>query len=288
MTVEEAYKITRDQLQNIYESREAAHITDMLFENICGLSRTQRIMQQKSRILLAEEEQKLFSYNENLLAHKPIQYVLHEAWFAGKKFYVDENVLIPRPETEELCEWIFTTHHSFKTKNISILDVGTGSGCIAITLKNKFPNADVYAVDISAGALEVASKNAAAHNASINFCEMNFLDRNKWNALPQFDIIVSNPPYIKQSEAEAMQKNVLDHEPHTALFVKDDDAFIFYREISLFAQTHLRAGGSLYFEINEMHGDDIKQITGRLGFINTEIKKDIYGKSRMIRGNAQK
>ena len=284
MVVEEAYRKAREQLQDIYGTREAAQLTDMLIENICGLTRTQRIIQQKNINLSPVQQQTLLSYLQELLAHRPVQYVLHEAWFADKKFYVDENVLIPRPETEELCEWIISDYNSFKTKSSPvILDVGTGSGCIAITLKNKIPSAEIFAADISPGALQVAEKNASAQNAHIHFCEMNFLDRNEWSRLPQFDIIVSNPPYIKKSEAAAMQENVLSYEPHTALFVENDDACIFYSEIALFAAEHLYAGGRLYFEINEAHAGDVRELLQSQSLDNIELRQDMYGKNRMMR-----
>ena len=195
-----------------------------------------------AQFVVNAQTEKIKRLTQELLTHKPIQYVLNEVWFAGIKFYVDENVLIPRPETEELCEWIVVNEKSkvkskkskIKPQTSLILDIGTGSGCIAVTLKKKMRDAEISALDVSEKALHVAEKNASSNNTEIQFYCLNILNEDEWKSLPHFDIIVSNPPYVKESEAAAMQKNVLKYEPHTALFVNDDDAFIFYNKIFFF------------------------------------------------------
>ena len=264
MSLEEAYRHLLYNLQTVYDKRETANIANMLIESITGLTRIDRIVQKDLQITI-EQAGKINECTTELLLQKPIQYVLNEAWFAGIKFYVDENVLIPRPETEELCEWIISIQNSkfiphIAGQNSKILDIGTGSGCIAVTLKKKMRDAEIFALDVSEKALHVAEKNASLNNTEIQFYCLNILNEDEWKSLPYFDIIVSNPPYVKESEAAAMQKNVLKYEPHTALFVNDDDAFIFYNKITAFAQHYLKESGELYFEINESHSIEVNGI----------------------------
>ena len=291
MSLNEVNKMLAEQLKTIYDEREAMNIADMLIENITGLSRIDRMVQKDLQLSNAQTE-KIKRLTQELLTHKPIQYVLNEAWFAGIKFYVDENVLIPRPETEELCEWIVVNEKSkvkskkskIKPQTSLILDIGTGSGCIAVTLKKKMRDAEIFALDVSEKALHVAEKNASLNNTEIQFYCLNIFNEDEWKSLPYFDIIVSNPPYVKESEAAAMQKNVLKYEPHTALFVNDDDAFIFYNKITAFAQHYLKESGELYFEINESHSIEVNGIMKNYGFAKIELRKDMQGKYRMIRG----
>jgi release factor glutamine methyltransferase len=204
-------------------------------------------------------------------------------WFAGMKLYVDENVLIPRPETEELVEWIVKTVASRKSQVASILDIGTGSGCIPVALKKKLLSVEVHALDISEEALNVAKRNAAIQQTEINFHLLNILDRNLWKQLPKFDIIVSNPPYVTQGEASSMQKNVLQYEPHLALFVDDEDAMKFYKAIAEFGLKHLNENGQLFFEINEMMSKQICDLLNQYRYLNIELKKDLQNKDRMIK-----
>jgi len=293
MTIHEAYRQLRNQLENIYEGREAIRIAELVIESISGFTRIERIIS-KDKTLTDIQQNILEDYTTALLNHTPVQYVLHEVWFAGMKFFVDENVLIPRPETEELVEWIAETVNSEWSmvngesldgiKKISLIDIGTGSGCIPIALKKKFAEADVYGIDVSERALNVARRNALYNNADVHFENMNILDKSAWQALPSFDIIVSNPPYITQSEANEMQNNVLMHEPHIALFVPDNDPLLFYKNIAEFALLYLRQNGLLFFEINEAFGKELMQMLTVKGFIKTEIKKDLQGKERMISG----
>ncbi|HEY6978004.1 MAG TPA: peptide chain release factor N(5)-glutamine methyltransferase [Chitinophagaceae bacterium] len=292
MTIPKAYQQLLFQLYEMYDEREAANIADMVIEHITGLKKIDRIINRQ--LPLTEEQiQLLNDYTFQLLQHKPVQYVLREAWFGGLKLYVDENVLIPRPETEELAEWIikdvpglqFSLSGSFTAHSASpaILDIGTGSGCIAVTLKKKLPIAEIHAVDISESALNIAKQNAAAQKTEIKFHFLNILNTNEWNKLPAFDIIVSNPPYVKRSEASTMQKNVLQHEPHIALFVPDEDPLLFYRTVAAFGLQHLKAHGKLFFEINETSGKEVQDLLSQYGYENIEIKKDLQGKDRMIK-----
>ncbi len=216
------------------------------------------------------------------MQHQPVQYVLHEAWFYGMKLYVDEHVLIPRPETEELVEWMLKDAETNK-QPINILDIGTGSGCIPIALKKNMPAAEVWAVDISNEALLVAQRNADTQQTSITFQQADILNKPYPSVLPTFDVIVSNPPYIPLSDKTAMHPNVLQHEPHLALFVANEDPFLFYNAIVDFAQSHLNPGGSLYFEIHEAMGEQVKQLLTQKGFINAQVKKDMQGKDRMVK-----
>jgi release factor glutamine methyltransferase len=193
------------------------------------------------------------------------------------KLYVDKNVLIPRPETEELVQWIVDRNKVLKP-DLQVLDIGTGSGCIAIALKRKLPSATVYACDVSGAALNVAAKNAAALGAPINFIEADILDKATWTNFPEFDIIVSNPPYIPRNEQSEMSKNVVAHEPHLALFVDNEDPLVFYRAIKAFAEKKLSSEGELFFEIHEDLADQTAQL-----FQRSELRKDMQGKNRMLR-----
>jgi release factor glutamine methyltransferase len=216
--------------------------------------------------------------------------VLNETWFAGMKLYVDEAVLIPRPETEELVEWIVSEvrnekNSKVKSQNLKfkILDVGTGSGCISLALKRYLPEAEVTAVDVSEDALIVAKKNAIAYDLKINFLQLDFLNKEQWKAFEKYDIIVSNPPYIKKSEEFTMRDNVLNYEPQIALFVPDDDALIFYKALAEFAQLHLKKTGSLFVEINEALGIQVVELFKENNFNKVVLKKDLQGKDRMVK-----
>ena len=217
----------------------------------------------------------------------PIQYLLGKTHFYGLDFEVNENVLIPRPETEELVEWIINENSKVdRTKKIKILDIGTGSGCIAISLAKNIPNAEVYAIDVSRKAIETAKKNAANNKVEVNFILQNILETEVLKC--NFDIIVSNPPYVRNLEKEEIKKNVLDYEPHLALFVEDNDALIFYRKIADLAQKNLLENGQLYFEINQYLGKETKDLLEEMNFKNIELRKDIYDNDRMIFGKVSK
>ena len=212
----------------------------------------------------------------------PIQYLLGTTEFFGLPFTVNENVLIPRPETEELVDWIIKEEKKIEgQKAIKILDIGTGSGCIAISLAKNIPNSRVFAIDVSAKALEVARKNAEINSVSITFLEKNILETD--DLLEQFDIIVSNPPYVRNLEKQEIKKNVLDNEPHLALFVEDFDALVFYRKITSLAMKNLNQDGQLFFEINQYLGSEMIALLQENGFESVELRKDIYGNDRMTR-----
>ncbi len=287
MTIQGAYKQLLAALYEIYDAREAANITDWVIENVTGQSRINRILFKDLQINLQHQE-RLQNISLELLANKPVQYILNEVWFAGIKLYVDERVLIPRPETEELVDWIANDIKKLAGEaqsGIALLDVGTGSGCIPIALKKQLPAIAVSALDVSTEALEVAKKNAGGQQTDISFFEGDFLDSITWHQLQNFDIIVSNPPYIKQQEAVDMAKNVLDYEPAIALFVTDEDALVFYKAIALFAQQHLYESGSVYVEINEALGEQVMKIFTTQDFAKIEMRKDLQGKDRMIKAS---
>ena len=283
MTIQLAQQQTLVQLKMLYDEREAANITDWVMEHITGKKKTDRLMD-KQQILPAPQIVKLDSILQELATYKPIQYVLGEAWFAGMKFYVNEHTLIPRPETEELVDWIREESQKILDAGYSILDIGTGSGCIPIALKKKLPLLSVTSIDVSKDALEVAQQNANTLQADISFLNIDFLDESNWNQLPVVDIIVSNPPYIKQSEQDSMAKNVLDFEPAIALFVPDEDALLFYRKIAVFGKKHLSKQGCIFLEINETLGKDVVELYENAGYI-VELKKDLQGKDRMVKVN---
>lgn len=216
-----------------------------------------------------------------LKKEKPIQYILEETVFFSLSFKVNEHTLIPRPETEELVDFIIKQAN--KKNEISILDIGTGSGCIAISLAKNLPNAKVYALDISEKALKMAKQNAKLNNVKVDFFQVDILNSSNLNHV-KFDIIVSNPPYVRELEKQFMKPNVLDNEPHLALFVKDDNPLLFYKAITEFAVNNLSKNGLLFFEINEYLGTDMIDLLYHKNFSNIELKQDIFKKVRMIKG----
>lgn len=280
MTVQEATYFVLNQLRTIYDDSEASSITDWIMENVTGSKKTERMLY-KNAALTANEETLVKSYVERLLQHEPVQYVLNESWFCGFKFYVDKNVLIPRPETVELVEWIIDNCKSIHNE-LKILDIGTGSGCIPISLKRKLRKAEIWSCDVSEEALLVAKRNATTLGADVKFLQLDFLNKEQWKQLPSFDIIVSNPPYIPKKDAAQMSPNVLQYEPSTALFVPDNDSLIFYKAIAEFGKKHLNKGGTIYMEIHEDLGEATTKILQVNGY-TTELKKDMQGKERMIK-----
>lgn len=282
MTTGQIYNDFRNKLKTIYDDREAENICDWLFENVTGLKKWERRQNQNSEFAETDSE-KIKTYLEELLKHKPVQYVLHEAWFYKRKFYVNENVLIPRPETEELVEWIVSDFKKEKySKPIKIIDIGTGSGCIPVSLKKELPESSIAAIDVSDKALSVAKINAEELHAIINFFQIDFLNENEWKMLSQYDIIVSNPPYIPLNEKEILAKSVTDFEPGIALFVKNNDPFIFYKKIAGFAKSNLKESGKIYVEVHDEYAKEVGSIFESAGFL-VEIKNDIYGKQRMVK-----
>lgn len=281
MTLQEASNRLLFQLYHWYEKNEAANIADLVMEHITGWRRIDRIVNRTVR-LSAPQQEMLERYTEQLSILKPVQYVLNEAWFYDMKFYVDERVLIPRQETEELVQWILD---DFPQKNsaITLIDIGTGSGCIPITIKKTRPAVTVSACDISSEALQVAALNAALHQTDLQLLQLDFLNESEWSMLPSPDVLVSNPPYIGLHEKEEMHANVVMHEPHSALFVPDEDALVFYRSIAAFGKMKLKPQGRVYVEVNERLARQTAVLFHEAGYSDVEIRKDMQGKERMVR-----
>lgn len=284
MTIEEARKDVTNQIMSVYDKSEADNITEIVMEHITRWSRPERILNKDIPISVPQQNT-LSQIIQRLLIHEPIQYIINEVCFAGMIFYVDRNVLIPRPETEELIEWVVADNKSAESGK-KIIDIGSGSGCIAITLKNKLPGFEMWSCDISNEALNVARMNADALNATVDFVSLNFLDKEQRRQLPNVDIIVSNPPYIPESGRKEMKKNVLEFEPANALFVSDDDPLIFYKAIADFASTNLAPNGSIYVEIHESLGEKVQSLFNSRGFASVELRKDLQGKERMIKATS--
>ncbi|HEY5967380.1 MAG TPA: peptide chain release factor N(5)-glutamine methyltransferase [Chitinophagaceae bacterium] len=280
MTLNEARTVLTKELKNVYDVDELKNIIELVIEHITKMTRAEQV-KNKVPYLTCTQLEDLDAITERLKKNEPVQYVLGEAWFAGMKFKVNKNVLIPRPETEELVDWIVKESEKLKVKSQNIIDLGTGSGCIPITLKKKLPEVNVSAIDVCSEALFTATENAIELNAEVDFLLLDFLDEEKWKELGQYDIIVSNPPYVKQSEINAMHQRVKEFEPHLALFVPDEDALLFYNKLSGFAIKHLKPGGSLFVEINEALGEQVVNLFR--GFANIELRKDMQGKDRMIK-----
>lgn len=265
-------------LEPLYGNGEARAITDYVLDVCFGLSKAD-IMCGAVEEMTAEKAAELNKIFGRLMEGEPVQYVLGRAEFCGRWFDVRPGVLIPRPETEELCAWI--TADSKASASPKVLDIGTGSGCIAITLQLDMPESKVTAWDISADALDVARENAQQLGANVNFVKLDAL-----NAKPEgeWDVIVSNPPYICEKEKKDMAVNVLEHEPHKALFVPDADPLLFYRAITRLAVQTLSKGGQLYFEINPIYADDTCRMMQAEGMTAVELRSDMYGKQRMAKG----
>ena len=267
-----------NQVAPFFDETEAESFFYIILENWHHLKRIDLALQpdlEMSNIDL----QKWNDIVIELKTQKPIQYILGETFFYDLRFQVDENTLIPRPETEELVALILASNKE-TNKKIKVLDIGTGSGCIAISLAKNLPNAQVFALDVSEKAIEVAQKNAKYNDVSITFLHQNILETDDLNQ--QFDIIVSNPPYVRNLEKSEINKNVLDYEPHLALFVEDNDALIFYKKIAQLAKKNLNQNGQLFFEINQYLAKETVELIKDLGFKNIKLHQDIYGNDRMI------
>jgi release factor glutamine methyltransferase len=265
-------------LSEFYPDTEIQSFFNLLSEQILNMKRID-VSQNLYSVVSGKKYDKFLKAIVGLKKHQPIQYILGDTEFYGLVFKVSPSVLIPRPETEELVDWIIKD--SKEKQNISILDIGTGSGCIAVTLAKKLPNAKLFALDVSAEALKLATINAETNEVEVEFIEADILDWAFGDL--KFDIIVSNPPYVRELEKEAMSANVLNHEPHLALFVKDDDALLFYRTITDVANKILKPKGQLFFEINENLGEDTKQLLVDSGYENIELKQDVFDKNRMLK-----
>lgn len=279
-----------NSLKNIQDENEIESFFFILTEYLHNLKRLDVALNPNFE-LSEDDVEKWNSILADLQQEKPIQYITGEAWFYGLQFEVNENTLIPRPETEELVEWILNSPISHYSLPITILDIGTGTGCIPISLKANLPQANISAIDVSEKALEVAKRNAVSNKVEINFIQTNILEVEDLSQLPSpnfhhpssFNIIVSNPPYVRNLEKQEIKKNVLDYEPHLALFVENTDALLFYRKTAQLALKNLSPNGLLFFEINQYLGKETVELLKNLGFKNIELKKDIYGNDRMIR-----
>ena len=270
-------------LTPLYGEGEAKAIARMVYEVRYGLTFTDLCIGKDTQ-LSADDQAELEEIAQRLERHEPIQYVLGKAEFMGEWYDVEPGVLIPRPETEELVRWIsLSPDPSPKREGRHFLDIGTGSGCIAITLAAMYPEAKVTAWDISEKALEVARKNAKRLGVDVNFEQVDILANSQQPKANSYDIIVSNPPYICNKEREAMEQNVLDYEPHEALFVPDDDPLLFYRAIADYGKKTLKSDGWLYFEINPLYAEPLRELLSAMSYQDLEIKNDQYGKQRFIR-----
>jgi release factor glutamine methyltransferase len=270
------------ELIPIFDQGEAESFFYLILEEKQKLKRIDLAL--KPDLTFSEEEILIWnSILEQLKLEIPVQYLLGKTSFYGLDFEVNSNVLIPRPETEELVDWIIKSCKSKgENSKLKILDIGTGSGCIAVSVAKNIKNAQVSAIDISDIALAIAKKNAETNNVEVVFVSQNILETT--NLKQQFDIIVSNPPYVRNLEKQEIKKNVLDNEPHLALFVADNDALIFYKKIAELAQKSLSENGELFFEINQYLGQEMIELLQKMNFKSIELRKDIYGNDRMIRG----
>ena len=295
MKLGEAERHIKEQLVTVYDESEAATIAALALEHITFLSKADRIVK-KDKLLSPHQLEQLNQDIQRLLQHEPIQYIMNKTWFYGMELYVNNTVLIPRPETEELVDWIVKEVNASgadvferrpmkadETKQIKILDVGTGSGCIALALKKAMPKAEVWGCDISEAALNVARRNGSALDIRVDFQGMDFLDIAQQKHLPTVDIVVSNPPYIPIAGKSAMNPNVVNHEPHTALFVPDNDALLFYKCLAKFGKHRLYKNGAIYMEIHEDLGKDVVELFEMEGYSHVELKKDMQGKDRMVK-----
>ena len=268
----------RKELAGIYQAEEIESLTFLIFEKVKGYTRTQFLLA-KDEILSEEDRSEIGMMVARLKNHEPIQYILGETEFYGLPFYTVPGVLIPRPETEELVQWIIQEN---KLTSPTILDMGTGSGCIAVSLRKNIQESVVLACDISPVCIETARRNADLNSATITVLTYDILRNSPEISFPVLDVVVSNPPYVREIERLQMERNVLEYEPGLALFVPDNDPLIFYSQIADFARKNLKHNGRLYFEINEALGKECSEMLQEKGFSAIRIKKDIHGKDRMI------
>ena len=280
MSLNEIKQSIKQKLAAEFEAIELNSMLSMLIEHITGWNQVQQVVNKDTPITEAQLTDFEIHANE-LLKGKPIQYIIGKSWFMGNEFIVNENVLIPRPETEELVEWI-VEYASIVDRPLKIIDLGTGSGCIPITLKNALPNCTITGIDISTEALAVAKLNAIKLNAAVEWIPQDILMS---ASLPDsYDIIVSNPPYIPAREKTDMQTQVKDHEPSIALFVEDEDPLIFYRIIARLGKQSLTTNGQLFFEIHYDQGEALLAMLNEMNY-HAELRQDMYGKDRMIRAS---
>lgn len=279
--IKDIIRFFRDELKDLYDNDELESIIAYCFDAFLKIDRVSIFLKREETVT----ESELLKFNfavKDLKQHKPIQYILGEADFYHLKFKVNEHVLIPRPETEELVDLIIKENR--KLNNLSILDIGTGSGCIPISLKKNLPSADIASVDVSGEALKIAGQNALLNNVRVEFIQNDILS-STFVPREKIDIIVSNPPYICISEKQSLQRNVLEYEPHLALFISDNDPLLFYKVIADLALKYLNKNGRLYFEINRAFGPESQHMLENKGFKNVELIRDLSNNYRILRGN---
>jgi release factor glutamine methyltransferase len=285
------YKTTfLQELSPLYEEQEIESFFYIILEKLHGLKRIDLALNPQ-KVMDGVHLKKWKNIVSELKKQRPIQYILGETEFYGLRFLVNENTLIPRPETEELVELIIeSTNYKLRNTKLKVLDIGTGSGCIAISLAKHLATSEVFAIDVSEKALAVAKKNSELNDVKVNYINVDILKTNDLKELAnhnpqlatQFDLIVSNPPYVRNLEKSEIKPNVLEYEPHLALFVEDTDSLLFYRKIAELAIKNLNSNGKLYFEINQYLGKETIKLLEDFGFRNVELKKDIYGNDRII------
>ncbi len=278
MTVRNLHQDFLGQCRNVYSDGEAAAITSIIFECVTGLYKSDIILN-PDRILSEEENIRLQQCLKEVLDHRPVQYITNEAWFHQMKLHVCEDVLIPRPETEQLVE--ITICFLNDRQEQRVIDIGTGSGCIPVVIKWNVPSAQVTAIDVSEAALRIAEKNATEHKTEICFLQNNFLNVEEWKKLGVYDVIVSNPPYIPLQEKDSLDKNVQFYEPHLALFVDDESPLLFYEKIALFGKEHLAKSGEIFMEVHEKYANAVSDYFRNNGY-ETKTIKDMFGKFRIV------
>jgi|SRR5690554_2635585 len=287
MRLKDIQKVFHQELDVIYGKNEVASFFNILMSHYLKLNRIALVLEPELTVS-KEEEQPLFEALSRLKQEEPIQYILGQTEFYDLTFKVNKHTLIPRPETEELVEWVIKCHSEPSDESqLKILDIGTGTGCIAISLAKNLPKAKVYAVDVSEEALKIAKQNAITNQVDIQFIEADVLNKDAWSSELQdlkFNIIVSNPPYVRNLEKAEIKNNVLKHEPHLALFVEDYNPLQFYEAISDIAVDKLTENGLLFFEINQYLGNETKKLLQNKGFTDLELKIDIFGNNRMLKG----
>ncbi|KFB02160.1 glutamine methyltransferase [Mangrovimonas yunxiaonensis] len=287
MMLRDIQGIYHKELDAIYGPDEVDSFFYWLIEHYFKFNRL-TIALDPQLVLTKTEEQPLFEALSRLKNQEPIQHIIGETEFLGLPFKVNRHTLIPRPETEELVQWIINCHSErSEASQLKILDIGTGTGCIAISLAKQLPKAQVFALDVSEEALKIAQQNAALNNVEVTFLKANVLNKAEClsvlEAASKFDIIVSNPPYVRQLEKKEMKKNVLDYEPDLALFVADDNPLVFYRAITQLAVDMLQPNGQLFFEINQYLGAEMQQMVKTYPFKHIALRQDMFGKDRMLK-----
>lgn len=278
MTIKELEQYFITEILALYDPEESRQLFNLSAAHFSGFSRSQLLLQ-KDHVLRTEEVEQYADAIAQLKKGRPVQHIFGEAWFYGLRFKVNDAVLIPRPETEELVDWILNGVSNRKTPVYNVLDIGTGSGCIAISIKKALAELEVTALDVSEEALTVARENAEASGTEIEFVHADVLD---YQTPVKYDLIVSNPPYITKNEGEEMHDNVLSYEPHLALFVSNENPLIFYKAIAELALNQLQPEGQLFFEINEYLGEEMVVMLKSKGFNHISLRKDMQGKDRMI------